>query len=140
MRSVALLLVAGMGAGTLCCGTSEIGGTRTREREKGGIFCSPCFLPVAIEVTVTSQGGGPIAGAAVRVLNDANRSFLCVSAGTGSVCNVSGEAGTYHLEVTATGFQSTRRVVAVSGTMTPGPCPCPEVTTERVDVVLKPSE
>jgi hypothetical protein len=90
----------------------------------------PCALPVAIIVDVTEAATGAAVKAAVIHVSGAVRADIPCN----TTCRVPGTSGTYDLEVTAAGFEATRRTVRVQGT-TP-PCGCPTVVTENLSVAL----
>jgi hypothetical protein len=90
----------------------------------------PCALPVAIIVDVTDRTTGTAVKEAVIHVSGA----LVADIPCGTTCRVPGTSGTYDVEVTAAGFESTRRTVRVQGT-TP-PCGCPIVVTENLSVAL----
>jgi hypothetical protein len=96
----------------------------------------PCPIPLAIQMSVTSVRGGPVADVAVMVSGAVTGGASCTAGTTATLCYVAGVAGTYELEIAASGFQAVRRTVTVSGT-TPE-CGCPVVTTVHLDVVLEP--
>ena len=122
-RALAALLLLGIGADLASCG-------------KSGDECLalPCPLPVAVEISVTAAGGGPVDGVIVHVSGAATGTASCSVGTTASTCYVPGVAGTYDLEVAASGFQTTQRTVTVGGT-TPE-CGCPTVVTAHLDVAL----
>lgn len=118
-----LLLLAGVGVGLAACGRS-------------GEECQqpPCPVPLAIEVSVTAAGAGPVEGVMLRVSGAATGTVPCSAGTTATTCRVLGGIGTYNLEFTASGFQATQRSVTVGGT-TPE-CGCPTIVTAHLDVTL----
>lgn len=85
---------------------------------------------MAIFVTVSSTGG-PVTGASLNVTGPNSSAQPC------SVeCAVPGTAGTYHLTLTAPGFQTIERTVVVYGSNPR--CSCPIVETERLSLVMNP--
>jgi hypothetical protein len=94
-------------------------------------------LPLAVEVRVTAAGSGPVEGVVLQVSGAATATVPCSSGAAATLCYVPGVAGTYVLEVAASGFQTARRTVTVGGTSPE--CQCPTVVTERLDVALSPS-
>jgi hypothetical protein len=82
-----------------------------------------------------SAGGteGPLTNAFVR--DARNAGILAQCSGSPAVCSVSGEHGTYELEIGASGFSSVRRDISVAGTDAPK-CGCPQVVTQNIDVTL----
>jgi hypothetical protein len=97
----------------------------------------PCALPIAIEMSVTSAAGGPVEGLTVRISGAAMGTGSCSAAAAATMCFVPGVAGTYVLDLVATGFQPAQRTVTVPGT-TPE-CGCPTVERVHLDVVLSPN-
>ena len=122
-RGVAALLLTGIGAGLASCAKSE-----------DECLALPCPLPIAIQMSVTAAGGGPVDGVIVRVSGAATGTASCTAGTTATTCYVPGVAGTYSVEVVANGFQATQRTVTVEGT-TPE-CGCPTTVTARMDVTL----
>ena len=103
----------------------------------GGVDCValPCPAPFAITITVTSAtSGAAITGAVVATSSPSNASFPC---GAGS-CLVSGYAGTYVLDISAPGFQTSHRSVVVPGSA-PAKCGCSTTETQHLDVALVPA-
>ncbi len=94
----------------------------------------PCPEPVAIQLTVTSSTGGPVPGLALAFTGAASGGGPCNVDDTASHCSVPGTAGTYNLQLTATGFQPKTFSVVVTGT-TPE-CGCPTVDVQPLNVVL----
>lgn len=125
-RSSRLLLAALTSAVFVSC---------TGSNPTEGCLKLPCALPLAVEITVTAADGGPVDGVSVRVTGATTGSASC-NAGVGSstTCYVPGVAGTYVLDVGATGFQSSQRTVTATGT-TPE-CGCPTVARVHVDIAL----
>jgi hypothetical protein len=97
----------------------------------------PCPLPIAVEIGVTSAAGGPVEGLTVRVSGAAMGTASCTTGSANTMCFVPGTAGTYNLDLAASGFQPTQRTVTVTGT-TPE-CGCPTVEKVHLDVVLSPN-
>jgi hypothetical protein len=126
------VLVAVIGLGAVVAGLGACG------REG----CPPCFAPgPAIEIRVTGQGAiGPVSGVWVVASRatpaSGSQTVACNAESDASVCRVSGEAGTFNLQIGAPGFDSTQLTLAVRGTS--GKC-CYTVETQRVSVVLVPS-
>jgi metal-sulfur cluster biosynthetic enzyme len=85
-------------------------------------------------MVVTATAGGPVAGVIVQVSGAATGTASCSMGTTASTCYLPGVAGTYNLEVTASGFQTTQRTVTVEGTSPE--CGCPTVLTQHLDIVL----
>ncbi len=119
-------------AGTVLAGWATLGLTSCGESH--ACLAQPCPMPVAVELSITSRGGGPVSGAAIQVTGPTTTTLTCNGGAAGNTCGVPGLAGTYQLEVTAAGYEPTRRSVAVAGT-TPE-CSCPQVQTAHVDLVL----
>jgi hypothetical protein len=94
----------------------------------------PCALPLAILVNVRTTTGAAVPGAVLQVSGATSSTSPCSTAADVSTCFVPGTAGTYDLVLTAPGFQTMQRTIAVSGT-NPA-CGCPTVMTEHLDVVL----
>jgi hypothetical protein len=94
----------------------------------------PCPMPLAILVNVRASTGGAVPGAVLQVSGATSGTSPCNMAADVSTCSVPGTAGTYDLVLTAPGFETTRRTVAVSGT-NPA-CGCPTVMTQHLDIVL----
>jgi hypothetical protein len=124
-RVRATLIVSALALGFGSCGHGE-----------PECLALPCAIPLAIQMSVTSGRGGPVADVAVTISGAVTGAASCNTDPTATVCYVAGVAGTYELEITARGFQTSRRTVTVSGT-TPE-CGCPAATTVRLDVVLDP--
>jgi hypothetical protein len=98
----------------------------------------PCLSPTAILLTITAAASGaPVSGAVVTV-NGASSGVPCFSQSTGTLCVVSGYAGTYKLSVAAPGFQSLLRTVVVSGE-SPSGCGCPSIDTQQISIALVPT-
>jgi hypothetical protein len=115
-QPASLVMVCALGLASISCGHD--------------CLALPCALPVAIIVDVTDRTTGAAVGAAVIHVSGA----LMADIPCGTTCRVPGTSGTYDLEVTAAGFETTRRTVRVQGT-TP-PCGCPTVITENLAVAL----
>ena len=124
-RARATLVLAGVAVVFASCG-----------RHEPECLALPCAIPLAIEISVTSAAGGPVADVVVAVSGATTGGASCNVGSTATLCYVMGVAGTYELEIAARGLQTERRTVSVSGT-TPA-CGCPVVTTVRLDVVLRP--
>jgi hypothetical protein len=125
-RSARLMLAALTSAGFASCGGSN---------PAEGCRALPCPLPLAVEISVTAADGGPVDGVSIRVTGAATGSASCnPGAASSTTCYVPGVAGTYVLDVGASGFQSAQRTVAAAGT-TPE-CGCPTVERAHVDVAL----
>ena len=90
----------------------------------------PCAAPMAIFVTVSSTGG-PVSGATLNVTGPASSAQPC-----NAECAVPGTAGTYHLTLSAPGFQTIERTLVVDGSNPR--CGCPIVETERISLVMSP--
>ncbi len=72
-------------------------------------------------------------------LSGAETGSASCSAGSSSTqCVVPGTAGTYNIQVTATGYQAMSQSVTVEGSNPP--CGCPTVQAQQIDVVLTPSQ
>jgi hypothetical protein len=125
MRSLSagLLLAALTTAGLASCGKSN-----------QGCLVPPCPLPLAVEISVTAADGGPMDGVSVLVSGAASGNASCNAGSNATTCYVPGVAGTYTLDVGATGFQSARRTVTTTGT-TPE-CGCPTVSKAHLDIAL----
>jgi hypothetical protein len=117
------VLAVSIGVGLVSCG-------------KSGQQCLqlPCAMPVAIELRVTVIDGGSLTDVVVQVSGASTATISCGAGTTESACVVPGAAGTYELQVSASGFASARRIVTVAGA-TPE-CGCPTTITEHVDVQL----
>src|SRR5260370_28021179 len=120
---LAALLLTGIGAGLASCG-------------KSGDDCRalPCALPLAIQLSITAAGGGPVEGVMVQVSGAITGTASCSAGPDATTCYVSGVAGTYNLEVVASGFQAAQRRVTVGGE-TPD-CGCPTTMTVHLAVAL----
>ncbi|HVN32553.1 MAG TPA: hypothetical protein VMT45_11265 [Thermoanaerobaculaceae bacterium] len=92
---------------------------------------------MAIVLSVTSAGGGPVPGLTLTFSGAAVGSGQCDAGPSSTSCVVPGMPGTYELRLTAAGFQEKTLTVAVQGS-TP-PCGCTSVETRQLDVVLQPS-
>jgi len=93
---------------------------------------TPCPLPIALAVVVTSgSSGGGVTGASVAVSGAGLSTVPCDSS-----CIIPGYAGNYTLVVSAPGYQSTQRTVLVQGS-SPS-CGCASAQTEHVSFVLTP--
>ena len=93
----------------------------------------PCAAPTAVIVTVTSS----VSGAKVAlVLLSSNAGGPQPCDQTASVCYVIGVAGTYQLDISATGYAPQHKTVVVTGMNRA--CSCPIVTTEHITVALTP--
>lgn len=103
-----------------------------------GCSTEPCVHPPcpsfeAVEITVTSQGGGALSG--LNVTSMGSPTGFCDA---GSTCHVFGGPGDYALRVSATGFAAQDVNVTVPGEA--GGCnSCGRVDTQRVSVVLSPA-
>ena len=91
----------------------------------------PCAEPIALEVAVASSTGAPVT-ATVAVSGATVTSFSC-----SATCPVPGSAGTYAVDVTATGFAPVHKSIQV--TSTPRKCGCEIVHTQDVQVTLVPT-
>jgi hypothetical protein len=94
----------------------------------------PCLEPLAVTVTLQSSvAGRTLDGAFVRINgNDTD------CAGTETVvCHIRGSAGTYELDIGATGFQSVHRSVNVQAAST-AKCGCPGAETQELSISLTP--
>ena len=91
-------------------------------------------MPVAVSLNVSASTGGAVAGVVVRFAGAADGTGSCNADTNATTCYVMGTAGTYDLEVVASGFQTLRRTVSVLGE-TPA-CGCPSVVTQHLDIVL----
>jgi hypothetical protein len=116
VKPASLVMVCALGLASISCGHD--------------CLALPCALPVAIIVDVTDKATGTAVKEAVIHVSGA----LVADIPCGTTCRVPGTSGTYALDVTAAGFEATRRTVRVQGT-TP-PCGCPTVVTENVSVAL----
>ena len=97
-----------------------------------------CIPTWAVNVVISaSPNGGPVNDAVVRVSGAASATVPCSAQANETVCMVWGTAGTYTVQVSAPGFQSAQRTVAVREAM--GECGCVIVATQRVDIALTPS-
>jgi hypothetical protein len=119
---VALMLI-GIGAGLASCDKSE-----------NECLALPCPMPLAIQIGVTAADGGSVDGVIVAVSGAATGTASCSAGTTATTCYVPGVAGTYNLDIAASGFQATQRSVTVGG-MTPE-CGCPTVVTVHLQVAL----
>jgi hypothetical protein len=94
----------------------------------------PCPAPIAAIVRISAGGTeGSLTNAFVK--DARNGGILAQCSGSPAVCSVSGEHGTYELEIGAPGFRSVTRSISVSGTDAPK-CSCPQVVTQNIDVTL----
>ena len=93
---------------------------------------APCPLPIALAVEVTSANSGAGVVASVAVTGPFQSTVPCDSS-----CRIPGYAGTYTLNVTASGYQSAERTVLVHGT-SPA-CGCASAETEDVVFALTPT-
>jgi hypothetical protein len=94
-----------------------------------------CIPTWAVNVVISaSPNGGPVNDAVVRVSGAVSATVPCSAQVNETVCMVWGTGGMYTLEVSAPGFHSVQRTVAVRDTM--GECGCLIVATQRVDIVL----
>jgi hypothetical protein len=102
---------------------------------KSDCLQTPCFLPIALTITVTaSTSGAPVNDAFVQATGTTGH-ILCNQA-SGNTCYIFGGAGTYELEVGAPGFQSAQRTEVVGGNNPE--CGCASVDTKHIDVALLP--
>jgi hypothetical protein len=98
----------------------------------GDCLALPCPLPLAITVRVTNDTtGDPVNDATLRVSGAATATVRC-----NGLCYLPGTAGTYVLDMSAPGFQSSRLTVVVQGT-TPE-CGCPTVIAQELHIALSP--
>jgi len=96
-----------------------------------------CPEPLGITVTISSaSGGGPVDNAIIRVSGAMTTTIACSAQLNPTVCIVPVSAGTYTLDVEASGFQSAQRTVTVPGGG--GGCGCGWVTPQFVEVSLTP--
>jgi len=96
-----------------------------------------CPSPLGITVTISSaSGGGPIDNAIIRVSGTMATTIACGTQLNPTVCIVPVPAGTYTLDVEASGFRNAQRTVTVPGGG--GGCGCGWVTTQFVEVSLPP--
>jgi len=92
----------------------------------------PCPMPMAITARVIDAiTGSPVNGATLRQ-GPTGAPNPC-----GPVCYVPGTAGTYVLDVSAPGYQSTRLTVKVEGTNPE--CGCPTAIAQHLDITLSPA-
>jgi hypothetical protein len=70
----------------------------------------------------------------VRVSGAVTGNAACSAGPTATTCYVPGVAGTYNLEIMASGFQSALRTATASGT-TPD-CGCPTVERVHLDIAM----
>jgi hypothetical protein len=98
----------------------------------------PCAIPLAVMVTVTSTSASqPLSnGVFVKATAPGTVDAACPPGPT-ALCYVPGTAGTYQLQIGATGFQTVMKTVEVTG-QTPPRCGCPTVNTVHLDVALAP--
>jgi hypothetical protein len=98
----------------------------------GDCVLRPCPMPVAITARVIDVAtGSPVNGATLRQ-GPTGTPNPC-----GPLCYVPGTAGTYVLDVSAPGYQSTRLTVTVEGTNPE--CGCPTVVAQHLDITLSPA-
>jgi hypothetical protein len=99
----------------------------------GDCVVTPCALPIAVVVDITSaSSGAAVSGASIAVSGAVISTVPC----DGS-CKIMGYAGTYTLDVSAPGYQSTERTVLVRGS-SPA-CGCASTEPERVSIALTPT-
>lgn len=96
----------------------------------------PCPIPLALTIDVTTSAGGPVPEAVAQVSGAASATVPCTGGNGGTTCRMLGYAGTYRVEVSAPGFETTVRTVTVGG-ITPE-CGCPTTFTQHLEVVLAP--
>jgi hypothetical protein len=104
------------------------------DRDRAACIAVPCAQPLAVEVTVTnSASGAPVPGAVVTVAGRVSAQIPC-SSGSATVCAVHGGSGTYELDITAPGFVTAHRQVAVTGSQVG--CSCETVATQHLALAL----
>jgi hypothetical protein len=123
-------------AGLLCGATVACGPESGTERD---CVQPPCPVPLASQLRITSQAGGPVADAAVEMFGSASGRVQCNVEGVVTRCRVPGDRGTYQLRISAPGFRSSEITVVVSGSDS-SRCGCPTVQAQDVDIVLMPSQ
>lgn len=98
----------------------------------------PCPLGIAIEVTLTaSPAGTPLTTASYRIL--ANGSAQpCNQGPSANMCVISGSAGTYQLEISATSYQTVQRAI-VAPPQSTARCTCNLPVTQRLTIAMSPT-
>ena len=95
----------------------------------------PCLPPIAVTVSVTSgASAGPAPGAFVQ-LAGGTAPISCELSFSG-MCTVTGNAGTYELDIGAPGFQTVHRSVVVREASSS--CGCVELDTQHLTIALVP--
>jgi PEGA domain len=100
----------------------------------GACTVPPCPFPLALDVNVMSSGGAPVPGLSVTVSGPSG-SVPCQSTGAAG-CEVSGSGGTYHVTVSAPGFQSVQQTVQVASTGKYGCGTCELTNTQHLSITL----
>jgi len=97
----------------------------------------PCPIGIAIEITLTgSPAATPLTTASYRV---ANGSLLpCNQGPSANTCVISGQAGTYQLEITAMFYETVQRTVVVPAQST-ARCACKLPVTQLLAIVMSPT-
>jgi hypothetical protein len=99
---------------------------------------SPCPVPLAIYLRVTSAAGGPVPGLTVDLVGSRSGTVQCNVEETQNRCVVPGGYGTYQLRVAAPGFHTADLTVVVPGSDATR-CHCGTVQTQELEVILVPS-
>ena len=92
----------------------------------------PCPAPIAVDLTLNSASGAPIDSATVTVTGSVQGSMVCPTR-----CLITGDGGTYVINVTAPGFNPVERTVKVTGEIPK--CGCGSPDTQNVTIALTPS-
>jgi hypothetical protein len=106
----------------------------------GGAECLalPCAMPMALIVTITAQGGGPVTDASIAVTGAITTGGPCQAGSSATTCDVPGYPGRYAITVSAPGYQSAGRTVNVTGEA-PKACGCSTTDTQQLAMVLTPA-
>ncbi len=98
----------------------------------------PCAVPEAATVSVTAANAPDgIPGLVATVTGAASSSGPCQQAPV-TLCHIMGGPGTYQVQLSAPGYQSTQLSLTITGTEA-GCNTCGHVDRQDVDVVLKPA-
>lgn len=126
-----------MGRGLVRLAAIVVGATACNEQ----CVTHPCPLGIVAMITVTSATPGvPLAGAFYTVSGPTRAEGVQCGSGTPVTCMLLGTAGTYAVDIGASGFQTIHRTIVATGTdPNEKTCDCGTTDTQHLDIALVPA-